>query len=44
VSGDGDSVTAMVQTSTGVIEEIKLDNMATDDYFTGRAGWKECSP
>lgn len=44
VSGDGGSVTAMVQTSTGVIEEIKQDNMATDDYFTGRAGWKECSP
>ena len=44
VSGDGGSVTAMVQTSTGVIEEIKQDNMATDDYFTGRGGWKECSP
>lgn len=43
VSGDGDSVTAMVQTSTGVILEQKQDEVATDDYFTGRTGWKECT-
>ncbi|MBW6519960.1 MAG: hypothetical protein K0A99_02970 [Desulfoarculaceae bacterium] len=43
VSGDGDSVTAMVQTSTGVIVEQKMDEMATGDYFTGRTGWKECT-
>ncbi len=43
VSGDGNSVTAMVQTSTGVIVEQKMDEMATDNYFTGRTGWKECT-
>jgi Tfp pilus tip-associated adhesin PilY1 len=43
VSGDGDSVSAMVQTSTGVIVEQKMDTMATGGYFTGRTGWKECT-
>ena len=43
VSGDGNSVTAMVQTSTGVIVEQQMDEMATGDYFTGRTGWKECT-
>lgn len=43
VSGPGDSVTAMLQTSTGEIVEVKQDEVATETYFTGRSGWKECT-
>jgi type IV pilus assembly protein PilY1 len=42
VSGDGQSVSAIVQTSTGVIVEQKQENLATEGYFTGRSDWREC--
>ena len=43
VSGDGDKVTAFLQTSTGEIKEIKEDNLPIDNYSTGRSKWKECT-
>lgn len=42
--GSEGEMSAYVQTSTGEVKGIDIENVPAKDYFTGRARWKNCGP
>ncbi|WP_163336830.1 pilus assembly protein [Desulfopila sp. IMCC35008] len=42
--GEDGKVSAYVQTSTGEVKGIEIENLPLSNYFIGRTGWKQCTP